>query len=125
MEPTSPDRNSVDQLAEEFLERYRRGESPMIEEYAARSPEHAEKIRLFFPALIKSEITVPEQDRNGPSADGDSRAHDSCAVTCLPAEPAEGGATLSADSAMTESIAHTPSVPGYEIIAELGRGGMG
>jgi serine/threonine protein kinase/WD40 repeat protein len=42
----------VDRLAEEFLARRRRGEQPEIEEYAARHPELAEKIREVFAALL-------------------------------------------------------------------------
>jgi serine/threonine protein kinase/WD40 repeat protein len=43
------------QLAEEFAERYRRGERPSLTEYAQRYPEQAERIRRLFPALVKME----------------------------------------------------------------------
>src|SRR6516165_2843615 len=42
---------SVEALAEEFLERRRRGERPTLAEYAARYPELADEIRAFFPVL--------------------------------------------------------------------------
>jgi serine/threonine protein kinase/WD40 repeat protein len=42
---------SVEVLAEEFLERKRRGERPTLAEYAARYPERADEIREFFPVL--------------------------------------------------------------------------
>ena len=42
---------SVEALAEEFLERRRRGERPSLAEYAARYPDLAEEIREFFPVL--------------------------------------------------------------------------
>ena len=34
-----------DELAEEFAERYRRGERPSVEDYVDRLPEMADKIR--------------------------------------------------------------------------------
>ena len=40
-----------DKLAEEFAERYRRGERPSLEEYVNRLPEMADEIRELFPAL--------------------------------------------------------------------------
>ena len=44
-----------DELAEEFAERYRRGERPSAEEYVARCPEMADEIREMFPALVEVE----------------------------------------------------------------------
>jgi len=44
-----------DELAEEFPERYRRGERPTIEEYVDRLPAMAEEIREMFPALVEVE----------------------------------------------------------------------
>ena len=42
-------------LAEEFIERCRRGESPSIAEYLERYPEHAETIRKLLPAVAMIE----------------------------------------------------------------------
>ncbi len=42
-------------LAEEFAGRYRRGERPSLSEYTERYPEHAERIRYLFPALVEME----------------------------------------------------------------------
>ena len=39
----------LDQLAEEFAGRCRRGERPTLEEYIDRYPELAEEIRELFP----------------------------------------------------------------------------
>lgn len=52
-------RDPVEELAEDFLERYRRGERPAISEFAARAPEHADEIRELFPALIVMELRSP------------------------------------------------------------------
>ena len=45
----------LDNVAEEFADRYRRGERPSLSEYAARYPQHAERIRRLFPALVGME----------------------------------------------------------------------
>jgi hypothetical protein len=45
----------IDDLADEFLARYRRGERPSLGEYTAKHPELAERIRDVFPALVAME----------------------------------------------------------------------
>jgi hypothetical protein len=50
----------VGELAEEFLDRHRRGERPSLEEYAAAHPELAGEIRRVFPALVMMEDLRPE-----------------------------------------------------------------
>ena len=62
METPSPRRETVEQLAEEFAERYRRGERPPLSEYTVRYPEHAEEIRDLFPALVMMEQIAPESE---------------------------------------------------------------
>src|SRR4051794_5193804 len=57
-DPTS-DRNPVDRLAEEFVERYRRGERPSWTEYAEKYPEGADGIRDLFPTLLSNEPLKP------------------------------------------------------------------
>ena len=64
-------RELVEKLAEEFVERYRRGERPSLEEYTAAYPEHAEEIRQVFPALVMIEELAPGEDSSaatGPQA---------------------------------------------------------
>jgi tetratricopeptide (TPR) repeat protein len=46
-------------LADDFLERCRRGEKPALTEYTARHPELAEEIRELFPALAMMEDIRP------------------------------------------------------------------
>ena len=57
MSTTSGSRNygRFDELAEEFAERYRRGERPSVQEYVDRLPEMADEIREMFPALVEVE----------------------------------------------------------------------
>ena len=49
------ERNPVEVLAEEFLERERRGERPSLTEYVARCPELADEIHELFPVLLDME----------------------------------------------------------------------
>jgi WD40 repeat protein/tetratricopeptide (TPR) repeat protein len=52
---SSRDYGRFDELAEEFAERYRRGERPSLQEYIDRLPEMADEIREMFPALVEVE----------------------------------------------------------------------
>jgi WD40 repeat protein/serine/threonine protein kinase len=51
MSDATADGISVEMLAEEFLERKRRGEKPSVAEYLGRHPHLADEIRDFFPVL--------------------------------------------------------------------------
>ena len=68
--PTSPEdreaslsddgREPVERMAEEYLDRVRRGERPRVDEYVARLPERAEEIRELFSALLMVEDLKPQ-----------------------------------------------------------------
>ncbi len=60
----SEERDRIDELAEEFSDRLRRGETPSISDYAARYPEVAERIRELFPTLAIME-QLKRQRRSG------------------------------------------------------------
>src|SRR5262249_5048582 len=49
------DREPVERLAEEFADRYRRGERPSLTEYVQRYPDLGQEIRELFPALVLME----------------------------------------------------------------------
>jgi hypothetical protein len=49
----SGDYGLFDELAEEFAERYRRGQRPSLREYIDRYPETGDAIRELFPALVE------------------------------------------------------------------------
>jgi hypothetical protein len=51
----SGDCGRFDELAEEFAERYRRGERPSLQEYVDRLPEMAGEIRVLFATLVEVE----------------------------------------------------------------------
>jgi eukaryotic-like serine/threonine-protein kinase len=97
MPTSSADRNPVEQLAEEFAERYRRGERPSLTEYTERHPQWADEIRDLFPALVMVEQFKPKPS----DATGD---HDMA-----------GGSNRPPLEQLGE----------YRILREVGRGGMG
>src|SRR4029079_17110257 len=51
--PSGPD--PLDNLAEEFADRYRRGERPPLAEDTEKYPDLADQIRALFPAVIELE----------------------------------------------------------------------
>ena len=55
VEPDSRGYGRFDELAQEFAERYRRGERPSVEDYVEILPELADEIREMFPALAAVE----------------------------------------------------------------------
>lgn len=50
-----PERDPLEQLAADYMERLRRGEKPSVEEYALRHPDLAEEIRELFPTIAVTE----------------------------------------------------------------------
>jgi WD40 repeat protein/serine/threonine protein kinase len=55
----------LNHLADEFADRYRRGERPSLQEYIDRHPELAQDIREFFPAMV--EMEQAKEDRSAVS----------------------------------------------------------
>jgi serine/threonine protein kinase/WD40 repeat protein/Flp pilus assembly protein TadD len=98
MSELSSERNPVEALAEEFLERYRRGERPPLSEYTDKHPALAEEIRDLFPALVMMEDVRP----GGEDATGD----------------------YGAEASVVEGK-KLERVGDYRILREVGRGGMG
>ena len=94
---SSPDRDPVEELAEEFLRRRRQGEAVSIGEYSESHPHLAERIRELFPALLLMEELKP------PSV----HSHASNPLT-----PSRGGGTIQ-------------RLGDFHILREIGRGGMG
>jgi WD40 repeat protein/serine/threonine protein kinase len=97
MHESTHERELVERLAEEFVERYRAGERPSLDEYVAAHPRHADEIRDLFPALVLMEELAPS---------------DSGVTTSAGAAPADVGAPLE-------------RVGDYRLLREVGRGGMG
>jgi serine/threonine protein kinase/WD40 repeat protein/tetratricopeptide (TPR) repeat protein len=107
MPDNSPSGNLFDALAEEFVERHRRGEQPSLSEYADRYPELADAIRDRFPGLLGT-VVCPRTDATGSFAAGLGEAAGNLPLP--PAAPSRGGPSRLGD---------------YRILREVGRGGMG
>jgi hypothetical protein len=73
MSTGSTERNPVDRLAEEFAERYRRGERPALTDYVRQHPELADEIREVFPALVLMEQLKPAPANRPPGGAGNGR----------------------------------------------------
>jgi serine/threonine protein kinase/WD40 repeat protein len=88
----------LERLAEEFVERHRRGERPALSEYISRHPDLAAEVRDLFPALVQIEKLKP--------AAGDLTG----AFTATSDSPAE---------AIPDRFGE------YRILRQVGQGGMG
>ncbi|HTU21266.1 MAG TPA: protein kinase [Gemmataceae bacterium] len=86
------------ELAEEFLERYRQGQRPLLKEYIDRYPELAAEIKEVFPAMALMENVALADDSLVGDATGPTR--------------------------VTQG-APPPQLGDYRILREVGRGGMG
>src|SRR5215472_9335211 len=82
------------QIADEFVEAFRQGQRPSVEEFARRYPAHADEIHDMLPALALMERAKSMEDSPGPN------------------RPAQAAAPLR-------------QLGDYQILREVGRGGMG
>src|SRR5437867_11333448 len=53
------------QIADEFVEAFRQGKRPSVEEFARRYPAHADEIRDLLPALVLMEQAKAADDTPG------------------------------------------------------------
>src|SRR4051794_3008101 len=88
------------ELAEEFLERYRKGQRPPLKEYIDRHPSLADEIREVFPAMAMMEKIALADD----SLAGD------------PTGPGPGP---------VDAAVKLEQLGDYRLLREVGRGGMG
>src|SRR5205823_4965276 len=84
-------------IADEFVEAFRQGKQPSVEEFARRYPAHADAIRDMLPALV-----LMEQAKTADDSPGQER-------------PATGSAAAMPLRQLGD----------YQLLREVGRGGMG
>jgi len=58
-------RNPIEILAEEFVQRHRRGEQPTVAEYVDTHPELADEIRGLFPTIVAMERLKKRKSHSG------------------------------------------------------------
>jgi tetratricopeptide (TPR) repeat protein len=96
----------------EYLLRKELGETPSAEEYRWRFPQYAQQLER----QLALEATLGEDGLTDPDATRDLVA----------ASPIDGDSTLSVPGHPAAPITpYLPTVPGYVILEEVGRGGMG
>ena len=61
--PDHSERDPLEMLAAEFMERLRQGQRPSVEEYAEQHPELAEEIRELFPTIAMTERLKARQEQ--------------------------------------------------------------
>jgi serine/threonine protein kinase/predicted Zn-dependent protease len=88
------------QIADEFVEAFRQGQRPSVEEFARRYPEQADEIREMLPALVLMEKAKSSDD--APSGEGEESAGSARAA-----------------------VPFLRQLGDYQILREVGRGGMG
>ena len=138
-EPNS-ERDPVEVLAEEFLQRRRGGEPVSIEEYAQRYAQWADRIRQVFRTALWLEELREQEVKPAASglADGASAQQEvlrsfakpnSVPPAGGPAGPGQAGQTPSEPSLSATSSGTAPlgfcRLGDFRIIREIGRGGMG
>jgi WD40 repeat protein/tetratricopeptide (TPR) repeat protein len=100
-------------VADEYAERARRGVAPCREEYLKRFPQFADVLRARLPDEPANGEAPPAAARTVPPA-----LPPGMEATTVPVRPDGGRPDPPPEGGW-------PSVPGYEILGELGRGGMG
>src|SRR5207253_8884351 len=84
-------------IADEFVEAFRQGKRPSVEEFARRYPDQADELIEMLPALLLMEEAKSTDDSAG------QRGHAKGSVAAVPLQ----------------------QLGDYQILREVGRGGMG
>jgi tetratricopeptide (TPR) repeat protein/tRNA A-37 threonylcarbamoyl transferase component Bud32 len=110
------------------LEIHYRGTAAIVAEYEARFPDDVSLIRAVFAEgmTVDPARSAAESDHSTPRAESSSVIQPLAVGTRThPSAAGRVEAPPRADAVAEAEQPRFPSVPGYEILAELGRGGMG
>jgi urea transport system substrate-binding protein len=124
---------AIDLIFGEFLVRRDLGESPTLDEYCRRFPDLAGQLRLHVGLYDALEEVGPAADdpAPGPEEDTSTASHAAHKPAVAGGQPRAGaprgpeGGAFESGPVSRFSPAVFPKLPGYEILGEAGRGGMG
>jgi len=100
MSPANPTLTEIDRIIDEFADRHNRGEQPRIEDYLHQYPQFAADLKGILPLI--GALSPLE---------------------CAPSRLLNG--TTVVNPTVDTPEGRLPQVPGFSLIQELGRGGMG
>lgn len=118
------DENAIDLIYAEYLEREKAGEAPTPGQYVARFPQFAEALQtqIEFHQAIQEPILNPPECRLAETVPAGSDSATDGRTTSRPSESwCSTANVVRPDSRASNRL----EIQGYEILEEIGRGGMG
>jgi tetratricopeptide (TPR) repeat protein len=127
----------VDLVSGEFQIRAELGDRPTVDEYARRFPAHANVLRRRLAGLdLRLPASQVDTLRAPPPPTATAATSPTAATLTQAPKPVDGPSCGTADTAEARTVEKptrpplrtgpmAPTVPGYDLLGELGRGGMG
>ncbi len=112
-------------IADEFVEAFRQGKNPSVEEFARRYPAQADDIRDILPALVlmeQAKVSEAPGQQAPATAAATTSPHTSNPIGATRSKAGEQGLYFLTPSQKPGSLGRLDH---YEMLAVIGRGGMG